>query len=400
MVRILRSLLALALLVSMAAPGSFAQDTAKEEGFKFTDDILIPVTSVKDQNRSGTCWSFSGNGLLEAELLRMGKGEHDLSEMYIVRTNYHDKAESYVRYHGTVNFAGGGSFEDVLYTLGHYGLMPEEAYRGLNYGEDNHVHDELDRVLKGYLDALINGRVNKLTTAWLQGFDGILDAYLGKVPETFTVAGVSYTPQSYAKSLGLDAANYVSITSFSHHPFYQKFILEIPDNWRRATNWNVPLDELIAIIDNALKQGYSVAWGSDVSERGFKYNKGVALVPIKQGQEVSGSEKLKWSTLTEAERKRLLTEVNGPVPEQTITQELRQQAFDNWETTDDHGMLIMGIAHDQDGNKYYKVKNSWTSDGIYKGYFYASEAFVRYKTTNITVHKAALPKSIRKKLGL
>ena len=381
---------------------TFSYATAQEEkkdstGFQFTDVVTVPQTSVKDQHRSGTCWSFSALGFFEAELLRMNKGEYDLSEMFVVYHNYHDKAEAYVRYHGTMEFAGGGSFGDVLQVLKKYGVVPEEAYKGLEYGEDNHTHGELDNILRAYVDAVNKNGNRRLSTAWLQGYDGVLDAYLGKLPENFSYKGKNYTPKSFAESLGLKYDDYEFYTSFTHHPFYEPFILEIQDNWRRGMNMNVPLDELIEIIDNALKNGYSVAWGSDVSEKGFMWKKGVAIIPVKATDEVAGMEALKWSTLSKEERAKMLKEANEPVPELNVTQEMRQLAFDNWETTDDHGMVIVGIAKDQNGNKYYKVKNSWTAEGIYDGYFYASEAFVRYKTMNIMINKNAVPKAIRKK---
>lgn len=393
--------LMLALLLAMPSTANpKKKNKSKDEGFKFTDVKVVNVTPVKDQARAGTCWSYAGHGLFEAELLRMGKGEHDLSEMFVVYNTFHEKAISFVRYHGTVEFAGGGSFKDVVESFKKYGAMPGEAYRGLNYGEENHVHGELDAVLRGYVESIIRNRNRKLSTAWLRGFDGILDAYLGEKPESFTYKGVSYTPKSYAESLGLNMDDYVSLTSFTHHPFYEEFIVEIPDNWRRMKDHNIPLDEMMEVIDNAINNGYTVGWGSDVSERGFKYNQGFAVIPAKDGEEMSGSEKLKWSSLTEEERARMLKEINGPVPELNVTQEIRQQAFDNYETTDDHGMLIMGIAKDQHGTKYYKVKNSWSTEGIYGGYFYASETFVRYKTIDIMVHKDAIPDHIKQKLKL
>lgn len=392
------TLLALTAVFALMVSQVVAQDEKKEStGFHFTDEVTVPQTSVKDQHRSGTCWSFSALAFFEAELLRMNKGEYDLSEMFVVYHNYHDKADAYVRYHGTVEFAGGGSFGDVLQVLKKYGAVPEEAYKGLEYGEDNHTHGELDNVLRAYVDAVNKNGNRRLSTVWLRGYDGILDAYFGKIPETFTYKGKSYTPKSFGESLGLKYNDYEFYTSYTHHPFYEPFILEIQDNWRRGMNMNVPLDDLIAIIDNALKNGYSVAWGSDVSEKGFMWKKGVAIMPVKATDEVAGMEALKWSSLSKEERDKRLKEVNEPVPELQVTQDMRQRAFDNWETTDDHGMVIVGIAKDQNGNKYYKVKNSWKDEGIYKGYFYASEAFVRYKTMNIMVNKNAVPTAIRKK---
>lgn len=386
------------MLATPAAGRNDKKKKADSEGFKFTDEVVVKTTSVKDQHRSGTCWSFAATALLESELLRMGKGEYDLSEMYFVRNNYHDKAENYVRFQGKVNFAAGGSFADVLCAFAKYGAVPEDVYKGLEYGESKHTHGELDYVTTAYVDGVLRNGNRRLSTAWLRGFDGILDAYFGEIPEQFTHNGVSYSPESFTKSLGLNASDYVGFTSFTHHPFYEKFILEIPDNWRRCSDFNVPLDEMIAIIDNALRNGYAVGWGSDVSESGFIYKKGFAIVPSETAEELADSEELKWADMPASKQRARLEEINGPVAQKKITQELRQEAFDRQETTDDHGMLIVGIAKDQKGNKFYKVKNSWDDTGIYGGYFYASEEFVRYKTTDIMVHRDAVPVGIAQKL--
>lgn len=389
----------LAAISALPAAAQKKKPGKADEGFKFTDEVVVKSTQVKDQHRSGTCWSFAAAALLESELLRTGKGEYDLSEMYFVRTNYHDKAENFVRFQGEVNFAGGGSFADVICAFEKYGALPEEAYRGLEYGEDKHVHGELDGVVSAYVHAVIENSNRRLSTAWLRGFDGILDAYFGEVPQNVTHNGASYSPKSFGESLGLKASDYVSFTSFTHHPFYEKFILEIPDNWRRNSDYNVPLDEMIAIIDNALRNGYTVGWGSDVSEAGFIYRKGFAIVPNESAAELADSEELKWADMSASKQRARLEEINGPVPQKKITQELRQEAFDRQETTDDHGMLIVGIAKDQKGNKYYKVKNSWDSTGVYGGYFYASEEFVKYKTMDIMVHRDAVPANIAAKFG-
>lgn len=395
----------IALAVGLVAVLSFSvyaqkDDKKKSEakGFKFTDEVVVKTTPVKDQYRSGTCWSFAATALLESELLRMGKGEYDLSEMYFVRSNYHDKAVNYVRFQGKVNFAGGGSFADVLCAFAKYGALPEEAYKGLEYGESNHVHGELDDVAHAYVEGVLRNGNRRLSTAWLRGFDGILDAYLGSVPMQFMYKGVKYTPESFTKSLGINASDYVGFTSFTHHPFYEKFILEIPDNWRRNSDFNVPLEEMIEVIDNSLRNGYAVGWGSDVSESGFIYKKGFAIVPSDNAEELANSEELKWADMSVSKQRARLEEINGPVTQKKITQAMRQEAFDRQETTDDHGMLIVGIAKDQKGNKYYKVKNSWDDSGVYGGYFYASEEFVKYKTTDIMVHRNAVPKAISKKL--
>ncbi|MBD5304233.1 MAG: aminopeptidase [Bacteroides sp.] len=370
-------------------------------GFKFTDVKVIKTTPVKDQNKSGTCWAFSGISTLEDDLLRRGKGEHDLSEMFVVRNAYIDKAKKYIRTNGKINFAQGGSFEDVLEMTRRYGAMPEEAYAGLNYGEKKHSHYEMAGALASYLDAVLeNGkRTNKLTTAWLPGFIGILDAYLGPVPESFTYNGKTYTPQSFAKEIGLEPDNFEIFTSYTHHPFYEKFALEIPDNWLWSENMNVPLDELLKITDNALDKGYTVFWGADVSEGGFKWANGYAVNPEeKTEKDMTDAEVARWAKLSDKDRDKEQFEIKGPVKEKTVTQESRQLGFDNYQTTDDHGMVIVGYATDQEGNKYYKVKNSWDTNQIYDGYFYVSVPYFLEKTMNIGVRKEAIPSDIAKKL--
>lgn len=369
-------------------------------GFTFTDVKVIPTTVIKDQNKSGTCWAFSGISTLEDDLLRRGKGEYDLSEMYVVRNAYIDKAKKYIRTNGKINFAQGGSFEDVLEMTRRYGAMPEEAYDGLNYGEKKHSHYEMAEALNAYLDAVMkNGqRTKKLTTAWLPGFIGILDAYLGKVPETFTYKGKNFTPQSFAKEIGLEPDNFMVFTSFTHHPFYEKFALEIPDNWLWSESINVPLEDLQAITDNALEKGYTVFWGADVSEGGFKWTKGYAVNPEeKTEKDMTDAEVARWAKLSDKDREKEQFEIKGPVKEKVVTQESRQLGFDNYETTDDHGMVIVGTATDQEGNKYYKVKNSWDTNQLYDGYLYVSVSFFLDKTLNIGVRREAVPSDIVKK---
>lgn len=358
-----------------------------------------PITSVKNQASSGTCWSFSGVGLLESELIRMGKGEFDLSEMYIVRRNYEDKAQKYARLHGNLNFAAGGSFADVIETIDEYGIMPEDAYRGLNYGSETHNHGELDKVLKGYMDGIIGAR--SLSPVWSDAFSGILDTYLGPLPETFTYQGKQYTPHTFKEFLGLRQEDYISLTSFTHHPFYKPFAIEVPDNWRWANSYNLPIDELMEVMENAIMKGYTIAWASDVSEAGFS-REGIAIIPDENATENAGTDQAKWLGLSTRERDanlraRVGTEV---LAEKHITQEMRQQSFDNYQTTDDHGMQIYGIAKDQNGNKFYMVKNSWGETGPYKGLWYASDPFVRYKTLSIVLHRDAIPAQIAAKLGL
>jgi len=388
-----------AALLGAAPADSAATDSV--EKFVFTDVVTIPHTSVKDQNKSGTCWCFSALSFIEDEILRAGGDSLDLSEMYVVRKCYEDKADRYVRMYGKTNFAAGGSALDAPYVWERYGIVPEEAYTGLLYGEDKHVHGELDAILSTIVDKVVAKPNGKISTAWRKALDGVLDAYLGPTPETFTYRGKTYTPQSFAASLGVTPDDFVAVTSFTHHPFYKPFVLEIADNWLWASYQNVPLDELKAIVDNALSNGYTVAWAADVSEDGFKWTDGVALMPAeKDSRDMTGTELARWVTLSDRERKGDRYSFVGPVPEMTITQEVRQQMFDSQETTDDHGMVIVGTATDQKGNRYYKVKNSWDTNQIYGGYIYVSEPYFLAKTVDIYVNKAAVPKAIAKKMGI
>ncbi len=370
-------------------------------GYTFTEEFRIPVTSVKNQYRSGTCWSFSGLSFLEAELLRMGKEEIDFSEMFVVNHCYRDKADRYVRMQGNLNFGGGGAFHDVIYVLKNYGLVPETEYPGLNYGTDKHIHGEMDEVLTKFIKGVSENKNKEISPAWKAAFIGIIDSYLGKLPSEIRYKDRTYTPESFAKEyLGLNPDDYIEITSFSHHPFYSSFILEVPDNWLWGSVYNLPLKEMEQVIDNALSMGFTVAWAADVSHLGFSYNKGIALIPETDIQNMDGLEKAKWEKLSETERKKQIYELNSVVKEKTITQEIRQVAFDNQTTTDDHGMLIVGKAKDQFGNPYYIIKNSWGIGGNLNGYFYASKSFVLMQATNIMVNKASVPKEIRKKLGV
>lgn len=333
--------------------------------------------------------------------MRKGGPELDLSEMYTVRQCYLDKADKYMRMDGTTNFAAGGSALDVPYVWNRYGAVPESVYSGLQYGEDKHVHGELDAVLKAYLDAVRRNPNKRLSTAWRKGYEAILDAYLGAMPDTFTVDGKSYTPQSYAKSLGLDVNDYVALTSFTHHPFYEPFVLELPDNWLWAEYYNVPVEELKTVVDEAIDKGYSVAWAADVSEGGFKWNEGFAVMPKPtDAADLEGTELSRWVKLSDKERAKKQYEINGPCEEIVVTQQSRQEMFDRRETTDDHGMEIVGIATDQNGNRYYKVKNSWDTNQVYDGFIYVSEPYFLAKTIDIYVNKDAVPKDIKKKLGI
>ncbi|MGV8963647.1 MAG: aminopeptidase C [Candidatus Saccharimonadaceae bacterium] len=387
------------LVASMLFMSLFLMAQNETDVYNFTVVKENPITSIKNQANSGTCWSFAGVGFLESELIRMNKGTYDLSEMYIVRRNYEDKAVKYARLHGSLNFAGGGSFADVVETLDQYGVIPENDYTGLMYGENNHKHGEIDHLLSSYMTGVIANKNRNLSPVWFKGFNGILDAYFGVKPESILQKGKTYTPQSFATSLGLKADNYISLSSFTHHDFYSEFPVEVPDNWRWSNSYNLPLDEFMETIDNALMNGYTVAWATDVSEVGFSRS-GIAIVPDLESSENAGSDQAHWLGLSTGEKSNEIRNKIGKeiLKEKVITQEDRQVAYDNYETTDDHGMQIYGIAKDKDGNKFYMVKNSWGETGPYKGLWYASADFVKYKTTNVVINKNGLSKSIATKL--
>ena len=390
-----KSIISLILIVSYI--GGFAQkDTT---GFVFTTIKENKITSVKNQNRSSTCWAYSALGFLEAELLRLNKGDHDFSEMFVVYHTMLDRAVNYVRLHGDASFSPGGSFYDVLYCWRHYGIVPDKAMpAGIMYGDTLANHSDLDAAAKAYVDVIAKSTASKISPLWRRPLEAIYETYLGKLPQEFTYKGKKYTPRSFADSFGLNMDDYISLTSYSHHPFYEAFAIEIQDNWRGAKSYNLPIDELMQVMRNAVNTGYTIAWGSDVSEEGFTRN-GIAVMPdVKKGAELTGSDMAHWLGLSKADRRAELT--SRPLPEMTVTQQMRQEAYDNWETTDDHGMLIYGLAKDQNGKQYFMVKNSWGLSGKYKGFWYTSEAFVAYKTMNIVVHKNAIPKEILKKLNL
>ena len=389
--------LTLGLMVAVASITN-AQEQKTEEGYKFTDVKRLPATSVKSQDRAGTCWSWSTISFLESEMMRMGKDSVSLSPMFVVWNTYDGKAEKYVRMQGKLNFGQGGASADVTWAIKNYGIVPLELYKGLNYGEDIHAHGEIDAVLKGYVDAIVSNPNKKISTAWRRGYDAVLDAYLGAKPEKFTWKGKEYTPITFATdACGLNMDDYVSLTSFTHHPFYTEFALEVPDNWIGEMSYNIPLDELMDVLDKAIDKGYTFSWGSDVSEIGFTRD-GLAVVPDVDLKEMSDAEIAKWVKMPKSQQTAEL--LKKPGKEKVITQELRQQEFDNQLTTDDHGMHVVGKAVDQIGNKYFIVKNSWGNYGKYNGYLYASYPFVAYKTTSIMIHKDALPKDLKKKLGI
>ena len=372
---------------------AFAQEGAK----KFTVVKENPITSIKDQHRSGTCWCYSGLSFFESELLRMGKGDFDLCESFVVEHTYMDRADRAVRTHGDVSYANGGSFYDVLYALKKYGIVPEGTmpFPGSLYGDSLFNFQELDPIMNGFVKSIAKSEAKKIPLTWKKEFAMILADYFGEYPTTFEYEGKTYTPQSFRDMLGLDLNDYVSLTSYTHEPFYESFILEIQDNWRWASSYNLPLDEFMEVMESAVRNGYCFAWGADVSEKGFSRN-GIATVPAKEYKnDMAGSDAARWTGTNGKEVRQADSK-----DEAVITQEMRQRGYDNWETTDDHGMVIYGIAKDENGKEYFMVKNSWGEYGTYKGIFYASKAYVAYKTMNILINKQAIPKNIRKKLGI
>lgn len=385
-------------LAAFLSTGLFAQvdlinkvkdNGSDKAGFEFTTVIDLEATNVRNQGRSGTCWSYATTGFVESEMIRMGKDSINISEMYTVRNVYYDKALKYVRLHGYLNFAQGGALPDVMYVISRYGALPQEEYEGLDYGTDINNHGELEGVLKSMLDEVIANKNGQLTPVWKEAIDATLDAYLGEIPEEFKYKGKTYTPRTFADEVvGINPDDYVQLTSFTHHPMNSEVMIQVPDNWAWGKAYNVELDDMMGALDNALEAGYSVAWATDVSEKGFSLRNGVAVVPATDYSDMSSEERA--------------TMFDGPKPEKEITQENRQEAYDNYETTDDHGMLITGTVKDQEGNIYYIVKNSWgpRANDFRPGYINASRAFVAYKSISIMMHKDALPKGLRKKLGL
>ena len=367
----------------------------------FTVVKEIPITSVKDQNRSGTCWNFSTLSFFEAEILKKSGKTYDLCEMFVCNKNYMDRAVLKVRMHGDAQFSQGGSAYDVLYVLKNYGICPEEAMPlpGTLYGDTLTNFGQLFEVMEPYVNAVSQSRQKTLNPAWKNGLQGILDAYLGKCPEQFQYEGKTYDPKSFAQSLGLDWDDYVSITSYTHHPFYTEFPVEVQDNWRQPGSWNLPIDEMARVIDYAVDNGYTVAWGGDVSEDGFT-RQGLALLYDTENPELDGSDMARWLKMTAVEKSNKLKEQGVMIKEMEPTQEQRQKEFDDWTLTDDHGMLIYGKAKDQTGREYYLVKNSWGKSGDYQGIWYMSKNFIVAKCMDFMVNKNAIPKDIRKKLGI
>jgi bleomycin hydrolase len=371
------------------------QDTA----YVFETLIEIPVTTVKDQHRSGTCWAFAGISFIEAEILRITGRDTDLSEMYIVRHAYEDKASGYVRMHGKSNFGPGGQAHDVTNVIRKAGIVPEAVYPGLSYGEEKHDHGELDAVLKGYLDAVVRKRGGRLTPVWHEAFAAILDVYLGKTPEKFDWDGKTLDPLSFAADLSIDPDSYVELTSYNAYPYYEMVKLEIPDNWSNDYYFNIPLNEFLEVIDHALLNGFTICWDGDVSDRGFSHKHGLAILPEKKLEDLDGTERARWEKLSESEKAGELYTFDKPVNEKQVDEALRREHFDNYTATDDHLMHLTGMVSDQNGTRYYVIKNSWDDNSNERGgYLYMSEAYLKLNTVAIMVHKSALPPALRKRL--
>jgi len=380
----------------------FAQDAAKvpqlsgpemtnKKGseYKFSVVKNLDATAVQNQNMTGTCWSFSALSFFESELIRMGKGkEYNLSEMFVARKAYPMKADNYIRMHGKTNIGEGGGFPDVIQVIRQFGMVPEEVYTGKKDAKSQHYHGQLEASIISVVKSTVDEKTGKIDfDAAHSSVESMCDAFLGKVPDKFEYKGKQYTPKTYAEATGINADDYVFITSFSHHPFYSKFVLEVPDNWNWELMHNVPIAEFREIMNSAIQNGYTIAWAADVSEKGFMYKDGIAVAPEKSFEEMTAEEKKELAT--------------KPQKQLTVTQEMRQRAFDNYETQDDHGMHIVGLVKDQNGTPFYVVKNSWGSDlNECGGYFFASESFVLYKTTSIMLHKKGLPAATAKKLNI
>ena len=389
-------------LLAVFALNANAEEKKDENKNKpvFTTIKANPITSVKDQNRSGTCWDYSTLSFFEAEILKATGKTYDLCESFVANKDYMDRAVQVVRLHGDCQFAQGGSAYDVYYVLKNYGICPEDAmpFPGSLYGDSLNNFNEFFGQLEPYVAGIARSKANKISSQWKVGLQGILDAYLGKCPESFTYQGKKYTPKSFAASLGLNWDNYVSITSYSHKPYYTQYAVEVQDNWRNPLSWNLPMEDMARIIENAIMNGYTVAWGGDVSEPGFT-RKGLAyFYDTKKMESLSGSDMARWLKMSPAKRTNLVDSLGCTVPELEPTAEQRQQRFDNWELTDDHGMLIYGIAKDQNGKEYYMVKNSWGESGDYKGTWYMTKNYIIANTMDYMVNKNAIPKDILKKI--
>lgn len=398
----MKKILTLALLALLATGANAAKPKKAARSNKpvFTTIKENPITSIKDQNRSGTCWDYSTLSYFESEILKATGKTYDLCEAFVANKTYMDRAVQVVRLHGDCQFSQGGSAYDVLHVLKNQGICPEDAmpFPGSLYGDSLNNFNEFFGQLEPYVAGIAKSTANKISSQWKVGLQGILDAYLGQCPEKFTYEGKEYTPKSFAASLGLNFDDYVTITSYSHHPYYTQYAVEVQDNWRNPLSWNLPMEDMARILENAVMNGYTVAWGGDVSEPGFT-RKGLAyFVDTKKAEGLSGSDMARWLKLSPAKRTNLIDSLGCKVPELEPTAELRQQRFDNWELTDDHGMLIFGIAKDQHGKEYYMVKNSWGETGDYKGIWYMTKNFIVANTMDFMVNKNAIPADILQKM--
>lgn len=398
----MKKILTLALLALLATGANAAKPKKAARSNKpvFTTIKENPITSIKDQNRSGTCWDYSTLSYFESEILKATGKTYDLCEAFVANKTYMDRAVQVVRLHGDCQFSQGGSAYDVLHVLKNQGICPEDAmpFPGSLYGDSLNNFNELFGQLEPYVAGIAKSTANKISSQWKVGLQGILDAYLGQCPEKFTYEGKEYTPKSFAASLGLNFDDYVTITSYSHHPYYTQYAVEVQDNWRNPLSWNLPMEDMARILENAVMNGYTVAWGGDVSEPGFT-RKGLAyFVDTKKAEGLSGSDMARWLKLSPAKRTNLIDSLGCKVPELEPTAEQRQQRFDNWELTDDHGMLIFGIAKDQHGKEYYMVKNSWGETGDYKGIWYMTKNFIVANTMDFMVNKNAIPADILQKM--
>ena len=398
----MKKILTLALLALLATGANAAKPKKAARSNKpvFTTIKENPITSIKDQNRSGTCWDYSTLSYFESEILKATGKTYDLCEAFVANKTYMDRAVQVVRLHGDCQFSQGGSAYDVLHVLKNQGICPEDAmpFPGSLYGDSLNNFNEFFGQLEPYVAGIAKSTANKISSQWKVGLQGILDAYLGQCLEKFTYEGKEYTPKSFAASLGLNFDDYVTITSYSHHPYYTQYAVEVQDNWRNPLSWNLPMEDMARILENAVMNGYTVAWGGDVSEPGFT-RKGLAyFVDTKKAEGLSGSDMARWLKLSPAKRTNLIDSLGCKVPELEPTAEQRQQRFDNWELTDDHGMLIFGIAKDQHGKEYYMVKNSWGETGDYKGIWYMTKNYIVANTMDFMVNKNAIPADILQKM--
>ncbi len=378
----------------------FSASAAFGQGYQFTEVVTVPATPIKNQAATGTCWCFATTSFMESELLRMGKGTYDLSEMFIVRQKYMNQLQDNYLRRGEGNIGQGSLSHTFMNAYRQVGIVPEEVYTGINYDSERHNHSEMVRYMQALADVAVKAKTR--SPEYYKLIDNLFDTYLGKLPEKFTYKGKEYTPKSFAESLGLNMDDYIELTSFTHHPYYVKFDVEVPDNWEHSLMYNLPLDEMMETVDHALTNGYTVCWDGDVSEKGFSFTNGVAINPeVKKVEDLSNTDRARFEKLGEKERLEEVFKFERPYPEVNVTPEVRQAGFESFVTTDDHLMHVTGITKDQNGTKYYITKNSWGTDrNKFGGYLNMSESFVRAKTIYVMVHKDAIPKAIKGKLGI